>query len=93
MPTFGQSAHCAAAAVGYDYPEGWIGPPARQLDPAIPYLENATLAEAQDDALRYCRGIQLYQCELWEGMAACADGSHANSNPGAPGGMMIRVQP
>ena len=56
-----------------------------------------TLADAQAEALFVCRAPDsdgtLRNCELWAGMAACADGSHANSNPGAPGGMMIRVQP
>ena len=77
---------CGAGAHGYDYPEGWTD---RQLDPAVPNAK-PTLAEAQAAALRYCRGIGLYGCELWEGLAGCADGSHANSNPGVPGGMMIR---
>ena len=53
-----------------------------------------TLAEAQNDALRECRTSfdgDAQDCEIW--VSACADGSHANSNLGAPGGMMIRLQP
>lgn len=52
-----------------------------------------TLADAQDTALSVCRSANFSDCELWDGMAACADGSHANSNSGASGGMMIRIQP
>ena len=43
-----------------------------------------TVAEAQKSALGRCEGSK--NCELWPGMAACADGSH-------PGGLMIREQP
>ena len=44
----------------------------------------STVAEAQKNALGRCEGSK--DCELWPGMAACADGSH-------PGGLMIREQP
>lgn len=61
---------------------------------AASHSYESTLAEAQESALSICNFLHVHDdCEHWQGMAACADGSHANSSPGAPGGMMIQVQP
>ena len=59
---------------------------------AASHSYKSTLTEAQESALGSCN-ILYRDCERWEGMAACADGSHVNSNSGAPGGMMIQIQP
>ena len=60
---------CAAAAVGWD--ELTLTPRFRQS-----YVSRGeTLRAAQFDALNECRD-DYDECELWEGVAACGDGSH-----------------
>ena len=60
---------CVAVARGYD--RSLISTPRNGAG-----SRRATLAEAQERALRLCEGNRWEDCELWEGMAACADGSH-----------------